>query len=124
MSEQMSGEKVRSRKPATAILFICGRCGQFIERPHDGFVVHGNVYVGIPGRGGLIGNNFPQDPQDRAEDKSESFTVKEVGETALCLKCFLEALGFDWAVARKALDTHTLRDTIDRVRSWFPSDRE
>ncbi len=76
-------ERMRRRQ-----FYICDACDQPIYQPEDGFVIHGNIYVADPtGRGGLIGNNFPDvKPGDKIE-------VTDVQETVYCQRCFIRAIG-------------------------------
>lgn len=67
--------------------YFCDSCKEPIYDPHDGFIVHGNIYVADPScRGGLIGNNFPDaKPGDKIE-------VADVKEVVYCRRCFEDAL--------------------------------
>lgn len=86
-------QKLRmSRKPRlrTVEQYLCDQCDGVIAKPTDGFIVHGNIYVADPScRGGLIGNNFPEVPDD------QPVPLETVKKTVLCKKCFLLALGFE-----------------------------
>lgn len=100
--------------------YVCEACKDIISGPYAGFVFHGNVYVGAPGGGGLIGNNFP---------KAADAPAKEVAETALCLRCTCRALGFhfdkigedqilDWlrACLGEDLSEHKIRE---KLKLWI-----
>ena len=90
-------EKLReSRKPRlrTVEQYLCDNCDGIIREPHDGFVIHGNVYVADPSSlGGLIGNNFPDEGK-----------LEDVKKTVLCKRCFCKALNLqsDTDTARQA----------------------
>jgi len=90
-------EKLReSRKPRlrTVEQYLCDNCDGIIREPHDGFVIHGNVYVADPSSlGGLIGNNFPDEGK-----------LEDVKKTVLCKRCFCKALNLqsDIDTARQA----------------------
>ena len=73
----------RKEKMRTVEHFLCDQCNLLIK-PDDGFVVHGNIYVADPANlRGVIGNNFPSDPDA---------CVSAVKKTVLCKRCFLEAI--------------------------------
>lgn len=68
----------------TVQMLLCDCCDKVILRPEDGYIVHGNIYVADPScRGGLIGNNFPEE---------ESATVDRVTQQVFCNGCFKKAL--------------------------------
>lgn len=65
-------------------MLLCDSCDEVILRPEDGLIVHGNIYVADPScRGGLIGNNFPEE---------EDATVDRVTQQVFCNECFKKAL--------------------------------
>lgn len=90
--EPMKG-KLRSHrreKMRTRSLYMCDSCDTTIHKEDEGFVVHGNIYVACPnGRGGLIGNNFPE------VNPGETIEVLDVKENVFCLDCFMRALGLN-----------------------------
>lgn len=97
-------ERMRRRQ-----FYLCDACDQAIYQPEDGYVIHGNVYVADPnGRGGLIGNNFPEvQPGDKIE-------VTDVQETVYCKRCFIEAIGlYDPVVGSTDINTESLRQDGD-----------
>jgi hypothetical protein len=68
-------------------VYTCDACEGVITRPQDGYIVHGNIYdATVQGRGGLIGNNFPEGNEVSAE---------EVKESVYCKSCFVKALGLE-----------------------------
>lgn len=76
--------EARKEKMRTVQHFLCDRCDITIVNPENGFVIHGNIYTANPDApSGVIGNNFPGDPEER---------VSAVRKTVLCRKCFLEAI--------------------------------
>lgn len=80
-------EKIRMARKArmrTVQMLLCDSCDKVILRPEDGYIVHGNIYVADPScRGGLIGNNFPEE---------EGATVDCVTQQVFCNGCFKKAL--------------------------------
>jgi hypothetical protein len=65
--------------------FLCDSCDKIIEKPTDGFIVHGNIYLASPSsRMGMIGNNFPE--------KEENFGAVDVCQKVYCKDCFCEVL--------------------------------
>ena len=75
---------------ATVTLYKCDGCERIIQKPEDGLVVHGNIYVADPNhRGGLIGNNFPEVKPKRSDNV---FTESAVKETVFCIPCFMQAI--------------------------------
>jgi hypothetical protein len=80
-------EKIRMARKArmrTVQMLLCDSCDNVILQPEDGYIVHGNIYVADPeSRGGLIGNNFPEE---------EGATVDQVTQQVFCKKCFTKAL--------------------------------
>jgi hypothetical protein len=74
----------------TVTLYKCDGCSKIIQRPEDGLVVQGNIYVADPiHRGGLIGCNFPKDTPTVVNPK---FTRDEVKESVFCNSCFIKAV--------------------------------
>lgn len=64
---------------------VCSGCQNPIQ-PYDGVIVQGNVYVigeDIEGRGGIIGNNFP--------NKSD-FSIDDINEVSYCKSCFIKVV--------------------------------
>ena len=78
------GDKMRElRKPKlrTSTHYLCDICDNLIKTPHEGYVIHGNIYNAAFDRpGGLIGDNFPQEGET------------EVKKTVLCVACMKKAL--------------------------------
>lgn len=81
---------------------IIAEDGTKLEKPEDGFIVQGNIYVaqvdknGIP-RGGLIGNAFPTVPSiydDSETDENHKFAKHEIRLFAYSKADFLRALGY------------------------------
>lgn len=69
--------------------YLCDSCDKNIQKPTDGFVIHGNIYLADPDvRGGLIGDNFPK------PDEKNNINADSIKQTVLCKDCFLRALGF------------------------------
>ena len=78
----------RKRQMRVVEHYLCDSCDRLIEKPEQGFVVQGNVYVADPKvKGGLIGNNFPEPDTDGKVD------FKSVKQSVLCKECFCRALG-------------------------------
>lgn len=64
---------------------FCDKCERVLEKPTDGFIIKGNIYVAdAETKGGLIGNNIPDD--------SEMIWSSDIKETMLCINCLLEIL--------------------------------
>jgi hypothetical protein len=81
----VAGDVASLAVPKTVQFYACGGCRKVINRPEDGFCVHGNIYVADPvSIGGLIGNNIDAGPDGI-----------EVRETVLCRPCFGEAVRCD-----------------------------
>lgn len=71
----------------TVTLYECDKCRTIIQKPEDGVVVHGNIYVADPEeRGGLVGNNFPTVPPASGIYPS---CEEQVEESVFCKSCFL-----------------------------------
>ena len=83
-------------------LYKCDECDKVITDPQQGRVVHVNIYVADPStRGGLIGNNFPEDTEFLTAplERSLAFTAKDVRESAYCIPCFMKIVLPDTKVA-------------------------
>lgn len=79
-------EKPDNQRMKIGQFFYCDACEQPIY-DNNGFIVHGNIYVADPnGRGGLIGDNFPQTKQGEKIEKTD------IKESVFCQTCFLTAL--------------------------------
>jgi len=82
-------DMARKPKMRTVEQYLCDNCDKVIDKPENGFVVHGNIYVADPScSGGLIGNNFP--PLEEGEELTSPDQIKQ---TVLCKPCFLKAVG-------------------------------
>lgn len=85
------GQKILdSRKPRmrTVEQYLCDVCDKIIDKPREGFIIHGNIYVADPNkRGGLIGNSFPEN--------GKPFLESDVKQTVLCKNCFKRELGIE-----------------------------
>ena len=71
----------------TVVYGLCDKCGKEMKNPNDGLLFHGNVYVfstDSDDRGGLIGNNFPED--------HEWMSSEDIHETCYCNECSIEVL--------------------------------
>lgn len=80
----------RKHKMRVVEHYLCDSCDKLIEKPTQGFVIQGNIFVADPKtRGGLIGNNFPEPDVD---DKIEMSSVRQ---SVLCKECFCRALGIE-----------------------------
>lgn len=98
-------EKINmARKPRMRTIeqYLCDQCDHIIQQADDGFVIKGNVYTADPsGRGGLIGNNFPEIKE------GEQIDPDAVMETVLCRNCFLQALGLHEVASKKKSNLRT-----------------
>lgn len=64
-------------------LCVCEKCGSTIDRPKDGIIIQGNVYVAKhDSREGLVGNNIGT--------SDEGVTV--INEVAFHVLCFMEMI--------------------------------
>jgi hypothetical protein len=76
----------------TVTLYKCDNCDKIIQKPDDGVVIQGNIYVADPQtRGGLIGNNFPE-PNSNLSVPPKTFTQDDVKESVYCIPCFMNAI--------------------------------
>lgn len=91
MTIKDANEKIKeARKPKmrTVEQYLCDQCDKVIDKPENGFVVHGNIYVADPScSGGLIGNNFPPC------EEGEAVIIDKIKQTVMCKPCFLRAIG-------------------------------
>jgi len=68
----------------TVTVYMCDDCHTHIFKETEGVVVVGNIYdASVEAPGGLIGDNFPDQP---------CFGVKDVRKTVLCNVCFAKAI--------------------------------
>jgi hypothetical protein len=99
-----------ARKPRmrTVEQYLCDQCDHIIQDAQGGFVVKGNVYTADPtGRGGLIGNNFPETKE------GETIDPDAVKETVLCVSCFLSALGLHDIPKKRSKPKEAITDVAD-----------
>ena len=110
MKSQEVKDKIKeARKPKmrTVEQYLCDHCDKVIDKPENGFIIHGNIYVADPScMGGLIGNNFPPC------EEGETVSIEKIKQTVMCKPCFLKAIGVtgttnvrDSAVAEVGLST-------------------
>jgi len=104
-------ENIRmARKPRlrTVKQYLCDSCDRVIDKPSEGFIVHGNIYVADPScRGGLVGDNFPS-----LEDEKQTLTLDQIKKTVLCKVCFLKALGL---IERSANTRSNVAADVERM---------
>lgn len=68
--------------------YLCDNCDTAIINEDKGYVVQGNIYVANPtSRGGLVGNNFPEE---------EVFNIDQVHESVLCQQCLCAILNIPY----------------------------
>lgn len=101
-AQQQSDQDAMERKARCRVIeqYLCDCCNNPITNEKDGFAIQGNIYDGNPSMiNGIIGNHFPREG---------SFTVKEVGTTALCKTCMLRALGFEEIKTKPIMSTEQI----------------
>ena len=81
--------EARKNKMRIVEHYLCDNCDRVIDKPCQGFVIQGNIFVADPKvKGGLVGNNLP-DP-----DEKNMIDINAIKQTVLCQGCLCQALGF------------------------------
>lgn len=80
--------RMAKKRMRTVQQYVCDHCDTVIQRPSEGFVIHGNIYTANPmSCEGLVGNNFPKEG-----------TVDQVQKTVVCKPCLLKMLNIGKSV--------------------------